>query len=872
MMTKKSWIGLILVSALTAAAAHGFMLSEWMQGRYVVGPNDGLSQMIPFKHFLYESMLEGNFFYSERFGLGGGTFSQLGYYFSTSLVFLATAAITMILEWMGILSSPELQYWADVTVFVSMIRLTVILLITTVFFRIIGLKTQFSYIAAVIYGISILYFRHVTYWEFFADAMLFLPLLLIGAERIMRYGKPGWFIAAVVLSMVDNFYFAYINFLLAFIYIVFRWFIPLTKNEGNKRQQIGQFLMGGLLGAAISSPFFVPAVYGYLNNFRPPFEGEIPLFEMTENILSDGKMVVLPAFAVICLFLYPLYKQRGYRLFAIMTVMLAVLHASPAVGSVFNGFSAPQFRWEHMLMLAAGGLVAVTLQNWREIQLKHAGIAAVGTIAVYILFSTMELEGKPSLYADSLVVMALITCALVILAAVRQFKHWNIALWTGIIAFSLITVNLYQEEKLTGNHPQVEQVQGQGIPQSFFTSDAYNGSASRELVQQLTEGEEDPLARIEWMIGTRNNTPIVQNFLGTSIYSSILNQHLLHFYLDDLSIDMGRESVSRYAGFGGRANLYSLLNGVYAIRSDKGNPIPYGFEEVAQNGEFKAFESNHRLPFVRTTNRIYTEEELGDSPAIVREHAMLDGVILDEWNDTSETAPSAENLIDKVTIQPVRAEYENDELVVTGKNGGVDLKVSDVRLLKEDTYVSFNLERSTADIGFHLKVNEYKTTRKRTDSIYRTRVNDITIRIPSEETIRIRVPEGTYTFSDLALYAEDYTTLEKAEREDEQTSGATVEWKGEHADVQLDNSNGDTFAVMPIPFEKGWRAKVNGENVSVQKANYAFTAIPIEPGPNTIEMTYRPPYFVISLWISLLALVSTIVWLVKGIRSKPFAH
>ncbi|VDG96097.1 Predicted membrane protein [Lysinibacillus sphaericus] len=872
MMTKKGWTGLVMVSVLTAIIAHGFMLSEWMQGRYVVGPNDGLSQMIPFKHFLYESMREGNFFYSERFGLGGGTFSQLGYYFSTSIVFLVTVAITAFLEWIGLLATPDLQYWADVTIFVSIIRLTVILLLTTIFFRLIGLKNKFSFIAAVIYGISILYFRHVTFWEFFVDAMVFLPLLLIGAEQIMRYGKPGWFIAAVALSMMDNFYFAYINFLLTFIYIVFRWFIPLVDDELKRKRQIVYFLVGGVLGAAISTPFFVPAVYGYLNNFRPPFEGEIPLFDMTENILSDGKLVVLPAFAIICLFLFPLYKKRGFRLFAIMTVLLAVLHASPAVGSVFNGLSAPQFRWEHMLMLVAGGVVAVTLQNWKEIQLKYVVIAALGTIGLYTLFSELELEGKPSLYADSLVVMAVITCAMAVLTTVRQFKHWDIALWIGIVASSLITVNLFQEEKLTGNNSKVEQVEGQGIPQSFFTSDSYNGEASRELVQQLTAREEDPLARIDWMIGTRNNTPIVQDFLGTSIYSSILNQHLLHFYLNDLSIDMGRESVSRYAGFGGRANLYSILNGVYAVRSDKGNPVPFGFEEVEQNGKFKAFENEHRLPFVRTTHRVYTEEELEDSPVLAREHAMLNGAILEEWDEQSETSPTVENLMDKVTVQPVQAGYKNDKLVVTGKNGGIDLKVSDVRLLKEDTYISFYLERSIADKGFHLKVNDYKTTRKRTDSIYRTRVNDITIRVPSEETIRIRVPEGTYTLSDLALYAEDYSTLEKAERKVEQTSEPIVEWKGGHATVQLDNSNGDSLAVMPIPFEKGWTAKVNGEKVSVLKANYAFSGIPIEAGKNTIEMSYRPPYFGASLIVSFLVLTGLFVWMIRKKRNKPFAE
>ena len=870
-MTKRKWLGLVIVSIITAITAHGFMLSEWMQGRYAIGPNDGLSQMIPFKHFLYESMRDGNFFYSERFGLGGGTFSQLGYYFSTSIVFLGTALVTALLELIGILDAPGLQYWADVTVFVSIIRVTVILFITTAFFRFIRLKTRFAYIAAVIYSISILYFRHVTYWEFFADAMLFLPLLLIGAERIMRYGKPGWFVAAVALSMIDNFYFAYINFLLTFSYIIARWFIPLVEGELRKKKQTVQFLAGGLLGAAISSPFFVPAVYGYLNNFRPPFEGNIPIFDMTENILSDGKLVVLPAIAIFCLFLFPLYKKTRFRLFAILTVVLAVLHASPAVGSVFNGLSAPQFRWEHMLMLAAGGLAAVTLQNWKAIHLNHAAIAALGTIAVYYLFSIMELEGKPSLYADSLVVMALITSAVAILSAVRQFKHWDIALWIVIIGSSLVTVNLFQKEKLTGNHPEVEQVHGRGIPQSFFTSDAYNGEESRELVRHVTSLEKDPLARIDWMIGTRNNTPIVQDFLGTSIYSSILNQHLLHFYLDDLSIDMGRESVSRYAGFGGRANLYSLLNGVYAVRSEKGNPVPFDFDEIAEIGDFKAYENEHRLPFVRTVSKIYTEEELENSPVLAREHAMLTGAVLEDWDGRSEPSPAVEDLMDKVTVQPVRAVYEDDKLVVAGKNGGIDLKVSDVRLLKEDAYVSFYLERSTADIGFHLKVNDYKTTRKRGDSIYRTRVNDITIRVPSEEVIRIRVPEGTYTLSDLQLYAEDYTTLKKAEQKNKQSSESAVAWKGGHVDVQLDNPAEDRLAVMPIPFEKGWTAKVNGKKVSVLKTNYAFTGIPIEPGANQIEMTYWPPYLWISLITSVFTLVGTLAWVWRNKRNKPFA-
>lgn len=868
MMSKNKWWILTAVSLMTAVIAHGFMLSEWTQGRYIVGANDGLSQMVPFKYLLYETLTDGNFFYSERFGLGGGTFSQLGYYFSTSIVFLMTALVTFILQWTGMIATPGLQYWADVTVFVSIIRLTIILLLTTYYFRTVGVKTRFAYIGAVIYSISILYFRHVTYWEFFADAMLFLPLLLIGAERIMRHGKPLMFIIAVGLSMMDNFYFAYINFLLTFIYIVFRWFISLQANEWKKRRQVVQFVVGGLLGAAMSAPFFVPAVYGYLNNFRPPFEGDIPLLDMTENILFNGKMVILPAFAIIALFLFPLYKNKLFRLFAIMMITLSILHASPIIGSLFNGFSAPQYRWEHMLMLVAGGVVAVALQRLKEVQWKHALVAVLVAIGVYVLVSNLDLYGKTSLYSDSILVMAMVIFVLVLLAKIPQLRDWDYMLYASIVLATLITVNLFQYEKLTHDNTKVDQLKGQGIPQSFFTSDAYNAEVPRELIHDLTQAEADPLARFDWMIGTRNNTPIVQDFLGTSSYSSILNQHLLHFYWDNLAIDMGRESVSRYAGFGGRANLYSLVNTVYAVRPEKGNPIPYGFKEVEDRQGFRAFENSHRLPFVRTTNRVFTEEELTNAPVLAREQAMLSGVVLEEFDEASEPTPQVKNIIDEMSIQPVRATYKDDKLVVTGEDGGMDLQVSDRKLLKEDTYVSFYLKRDTSDVGFRMKVNDYKTTRKRTDSIYRTRVNDITIRVPSEEIIRIRVPEGSYTMSDLAVYAEDYTTLKQAQLLSAERPDSEVEWSGGRAHVELNNTENESFAVMPIPFEKGWTATVNGEKTPVLKANYAFTGIEIEPGENLIELSYQPPYFGPSVMIAILGLVGSVGWLLYRKRTS----
>lgn len=89
------------------------------------------------------------------------------------------------------------------------------------------------------------------------------------------------------------------------------------------------------------------------------------------------------------------------------------------------------------------------------------------------------------------------------------------------------------------------------VSDTYLNSEAYAGHEQMKLIQQIqSRSKEDPLARIDWMNGVRNNTPLFEGFQGMSAYSSILNQHLLHFYWNDLQIDMGRESVSRYATMG----------------------------------------------------------------------------------------------------------------------------------------------------------------------------------------------------------------------------------------------------------------------------------------------------------------------------------
>ena len=149
---------------------------------------------------------------------------------------------------------------------------------------------------------------------------------------------------------------------------------------------------------------------------------------------------------------------------------------------------------------------------------------------------------------------------LFLLLSIIEKNQSVLAILTAILVIiSIYTSNLYQMVKLPSAGS------AQAVSKEFMQSDDYNGEDQLKLLKKIQQRESDSFYRIDWMVGTRNNTPIVQNFNGFSVYSSILNKHLLNYYLYDMEIDMGRESVSRYMTLGDRTNLYSILSGKYYI-------------------------------------------------------------------------------------------------------------------------------------------------------------------------------------------------------------------------------------------------------------------------------------------------------------------
>ena len=79
-----------------------------------------------------------------------------------------------------------------------------------------------------------------------------------------------------------------------------------------------------------------------------------------------------------------------------------------------------------------------------------------------------------------------------------------------------------------------------------------------------------------------------------------------------------------------------------------------------------------------------------------------------------------------------------------------------------------------------------------------------------------------------------------------------------------------------IPFDRGWNAVIDNKTVKPALCNIGFMGFMLDPGHHTVELYYRPPYFMASLWVSVIFLLLYLILILQkiilnkaGVSSPP---
>lgn len=813
--------------------AHAYYIWRFTQGYLMVGFGDGLSQMLTFKQYILQQYTTGHFTYAQNFGFGGGIFAQLNYYYMTNI---------FVFPWFIIFSiwpfETTVHTWTWLLIPMSMLKQLAIFFAGYYFLRYFTKTKSAGFLGATLLILNPFFFKNQIMVDILADVLFWVPLTLIGVEKIIRHQSARFFTMSCALLLVSNFYISYIIVLIIVAYIILRMCIRIDPHERPRLQQLKRYVCGGLLSVGISSFAFFPAATAFLETERPSYTQHIPLFEVPSNLLlASSTTLWIPIFLVVFLLL-PLYHHVAFRLFAIMSIIGTILYFSPMIGSMFNGFSAPNTRWTPIVILGYAGVTAIAVDHFAQLRNRN-WLVSIGLTAVF-LFTL-------SFVTDTLREPLIVLSFSWLMIAVFSYKTARMS----SILLLLIYANMFQAQLF----PQTK------LSTTTFThSEDFAGEEVNDMLNYLNENVEDANTRIDFSKNFRENMPFTHDINGFSMYSSIINGDLMYMYMRDLQIDTGRESVSRYRALGDRTNLLSLFRTQYYMRDSSYKNVPYGYTPVKTSKHFTTYENHQLMPAFRVVNTFYNVHTLNTEPTLAREHAMLDGVITDDGN-TPNPVVSA--------IQPLSMEMTNgikrDDFIQVPKKsplGRLTLKLPKSKA--KTLYVQMTVEPIAHTRPFTLRVNDYKTVRRPQGNRYATGYNTLTIAIPATETVKIKLSKGEYKLTDLAVYAEHYDVLHKAVQT---AQVAPIHWDNERATGTVRAKRGEML-VTPIPFEKGWHATVNGKKVAIEKVNYAFIGLPLQQGENDVELHYSPPTWTVTLPLSIISFGIWLWWSYRRATKK----
>lgn len=325
-------VAVLLIFLCMALMLHFLFLPQFAGLPFVGFTYDGgdaSAQLIPAVSLLERSLMDGTFFWSWDYGLGGDLFSEFSYYYSTSPLFYLQFSI----KWLFGAAGGDFATTQAWRVVFSIIKQILCMLFMYLLIRREGKGRLAALTAGILYGCSFWYIDNSVAFDFMTDAMLWPPLLVMAFNRWNRTGSWMPLCLVLALSIASNFYFGYIVCVFCILFaLVFAY-------RGENGQKWAAFIRGYLrrlgvlalvaIGAILlSSIAFIPSVIALLSADRAQVPLQVGIFPSLHFVkalpeilffkggmfsANDAQTYAFPLIAMLAPFLFKHLSPAGRK-------------------------------------------------------------------------------------------------------------------------------------------------------------------------------------------------------------------------------------------------------------------------------------------------------------------------------------------------------------------------------------------------------------------------------------------------------------------------------------------------------------------------------------------------------------------------------
>lgn len=720
---------------------------------------------------------------------------------------------------------------------------------------------------------------------FFVLPMIFLPLMLLGADKTLRKQSPVLFIIATALCAIANFYFFYMTVIAAAMYVLGQLWLSEEKLSPLKRMAwLGKFLLYGMTGIAISGFIFIPTAYAMLGSSRIGVSNNVPLlypvayyyrllWGLGTNALRDYDSrtgFALPVLAAVFL----LWVKKGRKKLKVYFGALFLCLCLPFCGSAFNGFGYVSNRWIYIFSLLVSYILAEMYPDFLELSLPDARKLIVvivicwlaGAGAALVIRAESTDAYRNGFYLISFVVI--LGCM-----AYKQCGRKAVQKLLMAVTVASIAVNGYLEFFPSWG----------GASRAYISSGDVLSEYTVKLPSNILLEIEDIRryrSDVSHAADEKENSFMIQQIPGTQFYFSVV-QDSVNAFLTEMYYNHPMEH--QYNGFQDRLILNSLSGVKYFLaEADDGTLVsdPAFIKTEYADDSRTVYENQYTLPMAYLYDTYiprtcYDELDVADKQEALAMGAVVESSALPETGLTfsnydigyemrSDNVSITENGFiadsgDGEIVMELERIPEDAEVYVIMEGmqwkdmdpvtqwAGGDLNNLDwdsrqviresQRMYTPDDNVAISIDYSGHEGGV-----TYFTPWNR---MYCGRHNFLCNlgyvgRGDSEITLRPG-KSGVYTFDRIRVVAQPRKPIE-AYLSARQSSGVK-DWSFSvnvmEGSVTCEK---DSILCVAVPFSEGWSACVDGTKVPVERVNTVYMGVSIGKGSHDVRFVYTTPY------------------------------
>ncbi|EOL49945.1 YfhO family protein [Enterococcus caccae] len=669
------------------------------------------------------------------------------------------------------------------------------------------------------------------------DALIYLPLVLLGIQRLMDKQKPSLLFIVYFLLFVSNYYMAFMVGLFSFCYFFVR---ALTDWSLYKKAVIPYFITSILAGGAsmiIILPSVIDlrangekldAVTSFFTNDLGPWDFIVKSMTGVYDTSKYGSgpfisIGLLPLLFFIFYFVskkIPLKNKLlygGLVLFMVMSVYIQPLNL------FWQGLHSPNmflfrfsFLYSSLILILAG----FSLEKFEKKELNVLGNCALSIMGLFILAAIISNKKRYGyITQESLILTVVLLIVYLLLFVLKEKVDKHVWLVPCLIVACVCGELFFNTQQI---------MVGINKEWGYTSRERYtDGYKQIEPLVKKAQSRNDSFYRLENIDSISRTDSFNYNYSGVTMFSSIRNRHTSQ-YLDRLGYrSPGTNLTIQYQ------NNTILMDDLLGVKYNiaKNAPNKYGFKKIATQGNYALYENKNALPLGMLTDQgIFQKKNNNNQTALLQylseqkeplfqftglnEVSRKNMFIREEGDFTYFSEETNNNEEKSITWEVNIPEKTQAYLTLdTRASNGLDDGSVEVSVPGHKTSSGLAATGSYYTIGYYEKAEKVKVTAKFTGSSV------------------VKVLRPSVLMLKTAILDQEIAAIKQKE--------VAFEVKGNHVHAEVTTEK-EQVIFTTIPYDAGWQAQVDGKPVEIKAVQDALITVKVPKGTHTVQLNYYP--------------------------------